>query len=64
MSVERYEALTQASASELDTLTAEFNELLERMQSPEARAGMQDAFRASPDELSRAALAAAQRDME
>jgi antitoxin Phd len=64
MSVERYETLTQASASGLDSLTAEFNELLERMQTPEARAGMQDAFRASPDELSRAAVAAAQRDEE
>lgn len=59
MSVERYEALTRGSTSDLDELTAEFDELLERMQTPEARAGLRDAFRASPDELSRAAVAAA-----
>lgn len=64
MSVEQYEALTQATTSELDTLTAEFDDLLERMQAPRARAGLRDAFRASPEELSRAAVAAARRDAE
>lgn len=64
MSVERYEALTRGVASGLDTLTAEFDDLLQRMQTPEARAGLRSAFRASPDDLSRAAVAAARRDTE
>ncbi|HEX2095073.1 MAG TPA: type II toxin-antitoxin system prevent-host-death family antitoxin [Longimicrobiaceae bacterium] len=58
MSVERYEALTRGPASDLDTLTAEFDDLLRRLQSPTARARLRDAFRASPDELSQAAVAA------
>jgi len=61
MSVERYEALTRGTSSGLDELTADFDDLLRRMRSPEARAGLRDGFRASPDELSRAAVAAAQR---
>jgi prevent-host-death family protein len=64
ISVERYEALTQGPASGLDTLTAEFDDLLRRMQSPEARAGVRAAFAASPDELSRAAVAAARKNAE
>jgi len=62
MSIERYEALTGSTSPDLDTLTAEFDQLLERMQTPEAQAGLQAAFRASPEELSRAAVAAARRD--
>lgn len=59
MSVDRYEALTRGASSELDTLTAEFNDLLSRMQTPQAKAGLHDAFWASPDELARAAVVAA-----
>jgi len=59
MSVDRYEALTKADAPDLDALTAEFDEMLARMQTPEAEAAMLRAFRASPEELGRAALAAA-----
>jgi antitoxin Phd len=61
MSFERYEALTRGTSSDLDELTAEFDDLLRRMQRPEARAGLRAAFRASPDELSRAAVAAARK---
>ncbi|CAN5150504.1 hypothetical protein BH20GEM2_BH20GEM2_08750 [soil metagenome] len=61
MSVERYEALTQEESSILDDLTDEFNALLAGMQTPAARAAVRDAFRASPDELARAAIAAARR---
>ncbi|HEX5726474.1 MAG TPA: type II toxin-antitoxin system prevent-host-death family antitoxin [Longimicrobiaceae bacterium] len=61
MSVDRYEALSRGSAPSLDDLAAEFDELLARMQTPEARAGMRDAFAASPDELGRAAVEAARR---
>lgn len=60
MSVKRYEALTRETSPGLDELTAEFDTLLERMQTPEARAGLRDAFRASPEELSRAAVATAE----
>jgi hypothetical protein len=47
-------------AFSLTLLTAEFDALLDRMQTPEARAAMRDAFSTSPDELGRAALAARQ----
>ncbi len=42
-----------------DTLTADHDALLDRMQTPEARMGMRRAFDASPEELGRAAVAAA-----
>jgi antitoxin Phd len=54
------DALSRARAL-LDTLTTEFDDLLARMQTPEARAGMRDAFGASADVLGRAAVAAAKR---
>lgn len=60
LSPEEYEELTRGPEPSLDTLSAEFDELLARMQTPEARAGLRDAFRESPDVLSRAAVAAAQ----
>lgn len=62
ISVEEYEALTRGAGAELDALTAEFDAMLERMQAPAARAGVRAAFGASPDELSRAAVAAARRE--
>jgi antitoxin Phd len=61
MSVEQYDALTGERTPDLDTLTAEFDELLERMQTPASIDGMVAAFRASPEELGRAAVAAARR---
>jgi antitoxin Phd len=61
MSVERYEELTRSASADLDTLTAEFDEMLQRMQTAGAQEALRDAFRASPDELSRAAVAAARR---
>lgn len=42
-----------------DTLIAYYDALLDSMQTPEARAGMRRAFDASPEELGRAAVAAA-----
>jgi len=59
LSIERYEELTREAEPDLDELTAEFDALLDRMQSPEARAGIREAFSATPDELARAAVAAA-----
>jgi antitoxin Phd len=61
MSVDRYDALAGADAAVLDTLTAEFDALFDRMQTPEADAAMDRAFYASPEELGRAAAAAARR---
>lgn len=61
MSVEQYELLAGAEPRLLDGWTAEFDDLLARMQSVEARSGMQDAFAASPEELGRAAVAVAER---
>lgn len=46
----------------LDSLSAEFDELLARMQSPGACAAMKAAFGASPKELGRAAVLAARKD--
>jgi len=51
---------TPAGEAVLDTLASELDTLFERMQTPEARAGVKRAFSASPAELGRAALAAAQ----
>jgi prevent-host-death family protein len=59
MSVERYRELTREAEPDLDELTAEFDALLERMQSPQVRTGLRAAFRATPDELARAAVSAA-----
>lgn len=61
ISVDRYEALTRAESPMLNTLTAEFDELLARMQAPKAKAGMREAFGASSEELGLAAFAAAQK---
>ncbi len=59
LSVDEFTALTKATEGPLDTLSAEFDALLARMQTPRARAGMKAAFAASPKELGKAAVAAA-----
>ena len=60
MSVDQYEALTRAESPSLEALTAEFDAMLERMQTPEVSAGIDAGLSASPAELSRLARAAAQ----
>ena len=60
MSMEKFEALSRTGDVALEALTDEFDALLERMQSPNARAGMKRAFEASAEELGRAATAAAE----
>lgn len=60
LSVDRYEELTRSDAPSLDTLTAEFDEMLARMQTPEVRAGIRTGLSASPAELGQAALAGMQ----
>lgn len=58
VSVDEFNALARAKERTLDTLTGEFDELLARMQTPKARAGMKAAFDASPKQLGRAAVEA------
>lgn len=62
MSVDRYEQLTRGENPSLDALTAEFDAMLERMQTPEVRAGTRAGLSASPAELGRLARAAAQQE--
>lgn len=58
LSVEDYNELAQAVETVLDTLSEEFDELLERMQTPEFRGAMERAFGATPEELGAAAVRA------
>jgi prevent-host-death family protein len=59
VSVDEFNALTRAREPTLDSLTAEFDRLLARMQTPKSRAGMKSAFEASPKQLGEAAVEAA-----
>jgi antitoxin Phd len=61
MSIDTFNALKQAPQLKLDTLSSEFDALLLRMQTATARTAMEKAFNASPDRLSKAALAAARK---
>jgi prevent-host-death family protein len=61
LSLEEYGKLSRAPQIRLDTLNAEFDTLLERMQTAKARAGMKVAFAASPKQLGKAAVGAARK---
>jgi prevent-host-death family protein len=61
ISVERFRALSAATMSMLDKLTADFDVRLARMQTPEAQRAMKKAFSASVGELGNAAVKAARR---
>jgi antitoxin Phd len=61
LSMDEFDALTKGAESRLDSLSADFDAMLARMQTPKARAGMKAAFGASPKELGRAAVAAARK---
>jgi hypothetical protein len=50
-----------APSEALDALSSQFEELLESMQTPEAKKGVDAAFNATPEELGRAAVKAARR---
>lgn len=58
ISVEKYNALSAATRSVLDRLTAQFDARLAAMQTAESQRAMNKAFHASPGELGRAALKA------
>ncbi len=61
ISMDKFNALKYAPELKLNTLSAEFDRLLARMQTSQARAGMQAAFNASPKQLGKAAVLAARR---
>ncbi len=61
ISVQEFDALSNAGRIQLDTLSGEFDALLARMQTPATRAGMKAAFDASPKEMGKAAVAAARK---
>ena len=61
LSYEEFESLSSARSETLDALSAKFEGLLERLQTPAARDGLNAAFHATPEELGRAAAEAARR---
>ncbi len=61
ISMEEYTALSNASESSINSLSAEFDSPLMRGQGPKARSAMKRAFRASPKQLGKAAVIAARR---
>ena len=61
MSVDEFDAISRAGEGKLDTLSHQFDELLARMQTSKARAGMKAAFDASPKRLGKAAIAVARK---
>jgi prevent-host-death family protein len=61
LSYTEFESLVKSRSPALDELSAQFDGLLARMQTPKARKGMAAAFGASPAELGRAAVRAARK---
>src|SRR5579864_6066191 len=61
ISVNEFNALSNANRVKLDTLSDEFDALLARMQTPAARTGMKAAFDASPKQMGKAAVAMARK---
>jgi len=59
ISMDEFNALSNAHKAELEALSEEFDGLLVGMQTPAARAAMNAAFHAMPRELGKAAAAAA-----
>jgi len=59
ISFDEFQALVKARSPDLGDLTAEYDVLLARMQTPAAAKGMEAAFNASPAKLGRAAVKAA-----
>jgi antitoxin Phd len=61
ISMDEFKKLTHAAEFRLNTLSDEFDVMLDRMQGPKARAAMQSAFSASSKELGKAAVSAARK---
>ncbi len=62
LSIARFGQLREREATALASLSAKFDEMLDRMQTPESRAAVDRTFEASPQELGRAAVAGAARN--
>ena len=62
VSVEEFKALAGRSADTLGDLEGEFDALLQRMQTANARKGVEAAFKASPTQLGRLAVEAVVKD--
>jgi antitoxin Phd len=60
LSLAEFEALAKSRLPSLKDLTDEFDDLLDRMQTPESKAAMAAAFKATPKQLGQAAVKAAQ----
>jgi prevent-host-death family protein len=61
VSYEEFQALVKERTPSLNDLNAEYDVLLERMQTPKSRKGMEAAFKATPAELGRAAVKTARK---
>jgi antitoxin Phd len=61
ISMDEYNALKNAPALKLNDLASEFDEIYERMQTPKARVAMRAAFHATPEQMRKAAVAAARK---
>lgn len=62
LSYEEFESLAQARSGNLNSLSSEFDELLEAMQRPKVKKAMKAAFDATPAELGRSAVNAAAKE--
>lgn len=62
LSFAEFEALVKGQGRSLDELSDEFDGLLARMQTVQARKGVEAAFNASSEELGKAAVKAAQKN--
>jgi len=61
ISIDYFQTLQEAPQAKLNTLTEQFDTLLERMQSPKARRGMAAAFGANNKQLGKVAVVAARK---
>ena len=61
LSYEEFESLVQVRSRSLESLGAEFDDLLDKMQNAKAKKGMDAAFNASPAKLGHTAVKAAHR---
>ena len=61
LSIARFDQLRERETTALETLSGKFDEMLDRMQTPESRAAVDRTLEASPQELGRAAVTGAAR---
>ena len=61
MSIDQYDALTSPDSADLDELAQQFEEMLARMQTPEAAAGVEALFEMDSAQLGEAAVRTALR---